>query len=147
MKKTLSIIVLILGVATLAFGVVFLVLNLNKEPAISDGEFLILASDWTLSDNTNCASNSEENLEATNCIPSVYWKFTEAGKGTLTTNNHINNYDFEWEIKDGELIMRTNWLYPIDNKYQYTLDQENLTLTLKSEGEETVFTGTSFDNH
>ena len=147
MKKTLSIIVLILGVATLAFGVVFLILNLNKEPAISDGEFLILASDWTLSDNTNCVSNSEENLEATNCMPSVYWKFTEAGKGTLTTNNHVNDYDFEWEIKDGELIMRTDWLYPIDNKYQYTLDQENLTLTLKGEGEETVFTGTPFDNH
>ena len=33
--------------------------------------------------------------------PSVIWNFTEIGKGTLTTNNHENDYDFIWAI-DGD---------------------------------------------
>ena len=62
----------------------------------------------------------------------VVWKFTEIGKGKLTTNAHTNDYDFKWAIEDGKLIMQTEWLYELDDKYDYTLNQEDGILTLKA---------------
>lgn len=61
----------------------------------------------------------------------VIWKFVEIGKGALTTNNHLNDYDFQWTIKDGKLIIKTAWLYELINEYDYSLDQQNGLLTLQ----------------
>ena len=69
--------------------------------------------------------------------PSVVWKFTEVGKGTLTTNGHTNDYDFIWAIEGGELKMETAWLYTLENAYTYTIDQAAGRLVL-TEGDKTV---------
>ena len=67
----------------------------------------------------------------------VIWNFTEIGKGTLTTNNHLNDYEFIWALEDGKLQVQTDWLYTLNNTYEYLLDQNSGTLTLTS-GSETI---------
>lgn len=112
-KKILSLCVLGVGVAALAAGVVFLVLNIMTANKTADGNFLVEASSWTLESSDN-----------------VVWNFTEIGKGTLTTNNHLNDYDFIWSIEDNKLLIETDWLYDLENEYTYELDQNSKTLNL-----------------
>lgn len=121
-KKRISIILLIIGLITLIAGVVFLILKLTAEPSVHDGKYLVSISEWV------------EQGE-----PNVIWKFTEIGKGTLTTNNHANDYDFAWTIEDGRLKIDTEWLYTLSNEFDYTLDQNENILTLTSGDEDTVF--------
>ena len=142
-KKIISLIVLVIGIIALVTGVIFLVLKLTKGPAIQDGEYLVSAENWVLENNTNC-EEAAENAE-TNCLPGVIWDFTEIGKGTLTTNNHTNDYDFVWTIKDDKLIIRTNWLYELENEYDYELNQNDGILTLKAGEEEYIFSA-NFEN-
>lgn len=118
-KKRISIIVLIIGLITLIAGVVFLIIKLNAKPSIQDGEYLVTVGEWTKEDE-----------------PSVIWKFTEIGKGTLTTNDHLNDYDFAWALEDGKLKINTEWLYTLNNEFEYSLDQSNNILVLNS-GDET----------
>lgn len=136
-KKLISIIVLAVGLITLVSGLVFLILNLTSTPAIQDGEYLTSAKEWVLSSDTSCNTKEEDE---SNCEPSVIWKFTEIGKGTLTTNNHTNDYDFIWALKDGKLLIETAWLYDLNNEYEYELNQGNGTLTLKDGDKEFNFT-------
>ena len=136
-KKLISIIIFAVGLATLVFGLVFLIINLTSTPAIQDGEYLTSAKEWVLSGDANC--NNDEEEEA-NCEPSVIWKFTEIGKGSLTTNNHTNDYDFIWALKDGKLLIETAWLYDLNNEYEYELNQGNGTLILKDGDKEFNFT-------
>lgn len=119
-KKIISICVLVAGVAVLAAGVVFLVLNIVAANKTADGKFLVEAGNWTL-----------ENGD------SVIWDFTEIGKGTLTTNNHQNDYDFIWSLEDGKLLIETDWLYDLENEYTYELDQGAKTLNLTDDDGET----------
>lgn len=153
-KKICGIVTLVIGVLTLVGGVVFLVIKLNQSPAVDDGEYLVSVGKWTLDDGSNCVDVTETetqtievdggeesiNLEATdsetNCTSrgGVVWQFTEIGKGTLTTNNHVNDYDFKWALEDERLIIQTDWLYKLDNEYTYVLDQGAGTLVL-SDGE------------
>lgn len=133
-KKRFAIIVLIIGVITLIAGLTFLLLKLlGSGSGMQDGEYLVEKKTWILDNTdsadslsaeavTNCVSNEAE----MNCPPSssVIWEFTEVGKGTLTTNNHLNDYDFIWALEDGKLKIETNWLYPLENEYEYELDQE-----------------------
>lgn len=121
-KKRISIILLIIGLITLIAGVVFLILKLTAKPSVHDGKYLVSISEWV------------EQGE-----PNVIWKFTEIGKGTLTTNNHANDYDFAWTIEDGRLKIDTEWLYTLSNEFDYTLDQNENILTLTSGDEDTVF--------
>jgi len=122
-KKIISIIVFIIGLATLITGVVFLVLDLTRKPAVSDGEYLISVGKWALT--------SDE---------SVVWDFTEIGKGSLTTNAHVNDYDFIWAIEDGKLKIETKWLYDLQNEYTYSIDKSYNTLTLEDEEGPVTFT-------
>ena len=121
-KKRVSLIVFIIGIIALLAGVIFLIVRLTAGPSTADGEYLITIGEWT-----------EEGE------PSVVWKFTEVGKGTLTTNDHINDYDFKWVIEDGKLKIRTEWLYDMDDEFEYSLDQSNNVLTLVREDEEVKF--------
>ena len=121
-KKRVSIIALIIGLITLVGGVVFLIIRLTAGPSVADAEYLVSVGKWTEND-----------------APSVEWNFTEIGKGTLTTNNHTNDYNFIWAIEDGKLKIETEWLYALDNEYEYTLDQNAKTLTLKDSNEEIKF--------
>ena len=136
-KNLISIIVFVVGIVTLIIGVVLLVLSLTSGPSVQDGEYLTSAKEWILSSDTNCVSDGEEKSD---CEPSVIWKFTEIGKGTLTTNDHINDYDFIWAIKDSKLLIETAWLYDLNNEYEYELNQGNGTLILKDGDQEFVFT-------
>ena len=133
-----SVVVFVIGLITLICGAVFLILDLIRVPDSADGEFLISADEWVLENGTNCANDTETE---TNCMPSVIWKFTDIGKGTLTTNNHINDYDFAWAIKDGKLLIETNWLYELENEYEFKLNQKEKTLTLIDGEKEITFTG------
>lgn len=118
-KKRVSLIVLIIGLLTLIAGVVFLIVRLTARPSVADGEYLVSVGEWKEQDE-----------------PSVIWNFTEIGKGTLTTNNHINDYDFVWALEDGKLKINTEWLYTLNNEFDYALDQGSNILTLTS-GDET----------
>ena len=112
-KKIISLSVLITGIVVLIIGGVFFILNLVRGSVVADGEYLVSAENWQLEDSDR-----------------VIWDFTEIGKGTLTTNAHTNDYDFIWAIEDGKLKIETNWLYELDNEYDYTLDQDSGVLTL-----------------
>lgn len=112
-KKIISISVLVIGLITLIVGVVFLVINLINASKAADGDFLVKTGKWVLEDESG-----------------VIWDFTEVGKGTLTTNNHLNDYDFIWAIEDNQLKIETDWLYDLENTYEYQLDQGTNTLTL-----------------
>lgn len=118
-KKVISISVLAIGLVVLVVGIVFLVLNIIKTNKAADGDYLVSAENWVL-----------ENGEG------VVWDFTEIGKGTLTTNNHKNDYDFLWAIEEDKLLIETDWLYDLENKYTYTLDQGAGVLTLTDENGE-----------
>ncbi len=118
-KKRVSLIVFIIGLLTLIAGVVFLIVRLSAGPSIADGEYLVSVGEWKEQDE-----------------PSVIWNFTEIGKGTLTTNNHTNDYGFVWAIEDGKLKVDTEWLYTLNDEFDYTLDQNGNMLML-TRGDET----------
>ena len=125
-KKRISLIVFIIGIITLLAGVVFLIIRLVATPGVNDGDFLVSVGEWSKEGDSN-----------------VIWKFTEIGKGTLTTNNHTNDYDFKWILEDGKLKIKTEWLYEMDDEFDYKLDQNGNTLIITKEDEEIKFTPTS----
>lgn len=121
-KLIASIIVLAFGIVAAIIGVVFMILNLNTAPGLRDGEYLVDAREWVRQDE-----------------PSVIWNFTEIGRGTLTTNNHTNDYDFLWAIEGDRLMIETDWLYELENEYEYTLDMTEGRLTLSNGDAEYTF--------
>lgn len=131
-KKTISLAVLILGGVAFIAGVVMLILGLARGNTVADGEYLVAAESWVLDEGTNCADEAEANCAEE---ASVIWQFTEIGKGKLTTNAHQNDYDFVWALEGGKLKIQTEWLYELENEYDYTLDQRNGILTL-TDGDE-----------
>ena len=120
-KQLISIIIFIIGLITLIAGVVFLILKLNSGAPIEDGEYLISVDSWIREDE-----------------PGVIWSFTEIGKGKLTTNNHLNDYDFIWAIEDGKIKIKTDWLYSLNDEYGYRIEDENLIL-IRSDSSEIKF--------
>lgn len=142
-KKRFSFIIFVIGILVLVFGLVLILLKLiNIDDRMQDGEYLVEKREWALVHTsttdepwstgtefiTNCGSGGVE----TNCIEvvEVIWQFTEIGKGTLTTNDHLNDYDFIWALEDGKLKIETSWLYPLENEYEYELNQESGLLKL-----------------
>ena len=147
-KKRISLIVLIIGIITLIAGVVFLIVQLNSGPSIADGEYLVSIGEWKLKsgkcEQSKCAENTkcvDENGQSSVVCEGdgVVWNFTEIGKGTLTTNNHVNDYDFVWTLEDGKLKINTEWLYTLNDEFEYTLDQNGNILTLTRGDEEVEF--------
>ena len=121
-KKKVGIIVLAVGAVALVAGVVFLLINLLKAPLVRDADYLVQIGTWQIQGQ-----------------PSVEWKFTEIGKGTLTTNSHINDYDFSWAMEGTTLKIETSWLYTLDDEYTYKLDQDNQVLILTDESGDVYF--------
>ncbi len=146
-KKRVSLIVFIIGIITLIAGVIFLIVRLTAGPGVADGEYLVSVGEWTLegedcvqlkcAEDTKCMGENGESMMSCN-DSGVIWNFTELGKGTLTTNNHTNDYDFTWTIEDGKLKIKTEWLYTMDDEFDYELDQNNKILTITREDEEAV---------
>ncbi len=121
-KKIISVVVFIIGMVTLAVGVVFLLLKLIEQNAVQDGDYLVSAKNWVLEDDEK-----------------VIWDFEEIGKGTLTTNNHLNDYTFIWALEDGKLKIETDWLYTLDDEYDYTINQSEGKLILNDGEKEIIF--------
>ncbi len=126
-QKRLRIIALVflgLGLASLSAGTALLVLKMTAEPKISDAEYIVTKKEWILEDEDT---------------PSVIWNFTDYGKGTLTTNDHKNDYDFIWAIEGDTLKIETNWLYLLEDSFTYELDKEKDELILSGDEETIVF--------
>lgn len=121
-KKIISVVVFIIGMVALAVGVVFLLLKLIEQNAVQDGDYLVSAKNWVLEDDEK-----------------VIWDFEEIGKGTLTTNNHLNDYTFIWALEDGKLKIETDWLYTLDDEYDYTINQSEGKLILNDGEKEIIF--------
>ena len=122
-KKRLGIIVFVIGLVALIAGVAFLLINIFKAPDVRDAEYLVQIGAWQLEDE-----------------PTVVWQFTEVGKGTLTTNAHINDYDFIWAIDGNRLKIETDWLYTLNDEYIYELNQNDHKLVLMGDDETFTFT-------
>lgn len=114
-KQKISLIVFIIGIFVLVAGAVTLILSFVIKPDMRDAEYLVEVGEW-----------AEEENEG------VIWKFTEIGKGTLTTNNHVNDYDFIWAIDGETLKIETKWLHELNNDFTYKVNQGDKTLTLSS---------------
>lgn len=110
-KRALPIVTFLAGLAILIAGVVFLVIKLAERNAVSDAERLVELGTFI--------KDGEEG---------VVWQFTEIGKGTLTTNNHLNDYDFIWAIENGKLKIETAWLYDLNDEFSYKIDGDKLIL-------------------
>lgn len=145
-KKRVSLIVFIIGLLTLIAGVVFLIVRLTAKPGVADGEYLVSVGEWKIKGGeclqSKCSGNIkciDENGESAMVCDgdNVIWNFTEIGKGTLTTNNHVNDYDFVWALEDGKLKINTEWLYTLSDEFEYTLDQNGNVLIL-TRGDEKV---------
>ena len=141
-KRIVSIVVLMIGLITFVIGAVFLLLRLTEKPAISDGEYLMSVKNWVLEEDNNCGlieqANSEEKA---NCEDGarVVWQFIDVGKGVLTTNNHLNDYSFNWILQEKRMLVQTDWLYKLNNEYEYTLNQNEGILILSDNDNEYRF--------
>ena len=122
MKKRIPLIVFIIGIVTLLAGGGFLLFKLLKQPDTRDAEYLVEIGEWVEND-----------------ADSVIWNFTEIGKGSLTTNNHFNDYDFIWAIEGETLKIETKWLYDLNDEYTYSLDRGAKTLTLTKGDSSIIF--------
>lgn len=138
-KKKLSLIVFIIGLITLVGGITALILSFVLKPNMRDAEYLVSMDKWVLQPDVEVPEGSEANVETIDT--NVIWKFTEIGKGTLTTNNHINDYDFIWAIDGDTLKVETKWFYELNNEYTYKIDQGAKTLTLTTGETEYRFKG------
>lgn len=113
-KKTLPIITFILGLIILVVGAGFLITKLMSGQSADDAEKIVSIGTFV--------KEGEEK---------VVWQFTEIGKGTLTTNGHINDYDFIWALEGDKLKIETEWLYDLNNEFKYKLDGDKLVLDEK----------------
>ena len=113
-KRKISIAALVIGIIALAAGIGFFVYNLLNSHSASDAEYLVEIGAWQL-------ENSD----------SVVWDFTEVGKGTLTTNDHVNNYDFTWLLDGDQLKIDTAWLSTLNDEFTYHLDQSKNQLEIE----------------
>lgn len=112
----MPLVAMIIGLIVLVAGLVFLIIKLVTMPRMDDAEFLITAGEWVREDQSN-----------------VIWDFTEVGKGTLTTDEHLNNYDFTWSLEGGKLKIETSWLYDLNDEFNYSLNQGDKVLTIKND--------------
>lgn len=119
-RKKVGLIVFFVGVTVLVAGLVFFLISIFAKPGLRDAEYLVEVGKWVRDDE-----------------PGVIWNFTEVGKGKLTTNNYTNEYDFIWAIENDKLKIETEWLYTLNDEYEYLLDQNAKSLIIKS-GEKTI---------
>ena len=94
----------------------------RREPVIvlTDAEYLMEVKSWEKQD-----------------APTVIWTFSEDGKGELTTNKS-NYYDFEWSLEKGEpqiLKIQTAWLLDLDDSFEFVLDREAKSFTVKNQSD------------
>lgn len=113
--KKWALVVLVVGILALVGGGIFALVKLVGQPKKADADYLISAGEWQREDQ-----------------PMVIWDFVEVGSGKLTTDGHLNNYDFIWSLENGKLKIETSWLYDLNDEFDYTLDQGAKTLLIKN---------------
>ncbi|MBR3204184.1 hypothetical protein IKF81_00680 [Candidatus Saccharibacteria bacterium] len=133
-KKPLIISLIIIALVLAAGGASYYFFFRKKSPLIlsSESEYLIETKSW-------------EKVDA----PSVIWTFNEQGKGEITTNKS-NYYEMEWELSDKTLKIDTNWLYELNDSFDFFLNREEKSFTVINRSDNTVSTfvplGTSVSN-
>ena len=125
MNKRIAWIAFIVGAVALLAGAIYFILNLPQPSTARDAEYLVGIGTWAIKDDSGTEN--------------VIWHFTEIGKGTLTTNNHQNDYDFLWAMDGNQLTIETDWLYQLDDAFTYHLDQSANTLTLTRDDTSVTF--------
>ncbi len=113
--RKISIAAFAVGMLVLIGGIGFCAWRYLKGAPVADARFLVEVGSWQMQD--------EE---------PVIWKFTDIGHGTLTTNKHINDYDFIWALDGNEFKIDTNWLYTLSDAFTYELDQSARELKITS---------------
>ena len=114
-SKKLAIAIFVIGIIVLVAGLIVLVVKKTAQPLLDDAEFLITTGQWVREDQ-----------------PEVIWDFTEVGKGTLTTDAHQNDYNFTWKLDNSKITMETDWLYSFYDTFEYVINQNEKTLTIKN---------------
>ena len=119
--------VLILGGTGLYFY-----LHRDTSAPLSDADFLVSVGTWEKSGTSK-----------------VKWIFKEDGKGSLTTNDALNFYDFTWTLENGTLKIVTDWLYTLEDEFSFTLnrEEESFTVVAKEDEKESVFIKTTADSN
>ena len=119
--------VLILGGTGLYFY-----LHRDTSAPLSDADFLVSVGTWEKSGASK-----------------VKWIFKEDGKGSLTTNDALNFYDFTWTLENGTLKIVTDWLYILEDEFSFTLnrEEESFTVIAKEDEKESVFIKTTADSN
>ena len=114
-KRKGPIIVFAIGFVVLMAGLAFFIYKMTSGSNMADADFLVSIGKWVREDTSN-----------------VVWDFKEIGKGALTTDNFANNYDFTWALDGDKMKIETSWLYDLNNEFEYDLNQNSKTLTLKA---------------
>lgn len=114
-RRAISVAVFLCGVISLVAGVVALVYGLARSDEVSAAAFLVKAGPWQRQD-----------------APDVTWQFTSIGAGTLTTDGGEHEYPFTWALVDGQLKVDTEWLYTLNDAYDFSLNQSTSKFTLKT---------------
>lgn len=120
--RRISIFVLVFGLLVLAGGLGFFLYKYLTPSVVADASYLVEVGAWQRVD-----------------APSVIWDFTSVGEGSLTTNDHLNDYHFLWAIDGDQLQLDTDWLYTLNDAFTYRLDQSADQLILERDGEAVTF--------
>lgn len=126
LSKKAKIIIIVLCVLVLLAGagvlVYFLLLNKPEpEVVLTDAEYLAKVESW-----------EKEGA------PTVIWTFRDNQVGEITTNK-INYYDTKWALEEEgtKLHILTGWLYELNDRFEFSLDRENNSFTVKNLTDET----------
>lgn len=122
MKKPIQYIIFTIGIIFCIGAIIFLCFNIFSANQISIPERLLTVKTWVKDG-----------------APSVIWTFTEPGKGTLTTNNHQNDYDFIWNVEGEKLKIETTWLYNLVDEYSIKLVGDNFSIFSYRTEEDSIF--------
>ncbi len=112
--KIIGIIIFVVGIISLIIGSVTLVMGqIARENAASDVDYLTSIDEW-----------QKENE------PAVSWTFLGDGAGTITTDNHGNDYQMTWVLENGKISIKTEWLYSLSDEFNYEIQRDNNVLIL-----------------
>lgn len=135
-KKPLIISLIVAGILVAAGAVYYFVLrDTTPKIVLSDTEFLVSVESW-------------EKVDA----PTVIWVFKGDGKGELTTNKS-NYYETSWSLSGANpevLKISTAWLYELNDSFEFLLNRDEKSFTVKNLADETESTfvplGTQAEN-
>lgn len=123
-KARLAIIIgsVVVGLAVVGALLYFLVFRKEEPVVVLTDRDILVAHAWEKQD-----------------APTVIWTFHADGTGEITTNKS-NYYDMKWYFEqDGEdrtLKIDTAWLYELNDSFNFTLDRENSSFTVKNLADE-----------